>query len=85
MLQNLQGNYQFGGKIEKVCIYPLSDYCWDTLQNSKKHSMKTRGNDFHTVNSGFSARYKRSAIPAMQKILNRDRKEQLSAQKKLQK
>ena len=51
--------------------------------NSKKHTMKTRGNDLYTVNSGFSARYKRSAIPAMQKILNRDRKEQLSAQKKL--
>ena len=32
VIENLQGNYQLGGKIEKVCIYPLSDYCWVTLQ-----------------------------------------------------
>ena len=50
---------------------------------SKQHNMKTRGNDLYQVNSGFSARYRKSAIPAMQRILNRDRKEQLSALKKL--
>ena len=50
---------------------------------SKQHKMKTRENDLYTVNNGFSARYQKSAIPAMQKILNRDRKEQLTALKKL--
>ena len=45
--------------------------------------MKTRGNNLYKVNSGFSEWYRKSAIPAMQKILNRDRKEQLTALKKL--
>ena len=53
------------------------------LINSNEHSMKTRGNNLYKVNSGFSERYRKSAIPAMQKILNRDRKEQLTALKKL--
>ena len=51
--------------------------------NSKQHKMKTRENDLYTVNNGFSARYQKPAIPGMQKILNRDRKEQLTALKKL--
>ena len=53
------------------------------LINSNEHSMKTRGNNLYKVNSGFSERYRKSAIPAMQKILNRDTKEQLKALKKL--
>ena len=37
----------------------------------------------YKVNSAFSARYRKSAIPAMQKILNRDRKQQQQALKSL--
>ena len=37
----------------------------------------------YKVNSAFSARYMKSAIPAMQKILNRDRKQQQQALKSL--
>ena len=52
---------------------------------SKQHDMKTRNNELYKVNSAYSARYMRSAIPAMQKILNRDRKQQLLALRKLSK
>ena len=47
--------------------------------------MRTRNMDLYKVNSALSARYMRSAIPAMQKILNRDRKQQILALRKLSK
>ena len=43
--------------------------------NSKEHIMKTRDNNIYKINYGKSKRYKDSAIPAMQRLLNRDLKE----------
>ena len=44
--------------------------------------MRKRNNDMYKVRSAFSAMYMKSAIPAMQNILNRDRKQQLLALKR---
>ena len=51
--------------------------------SKNQHDMRTRSNNMFKVNSAFSARYLKSAIPAMQKILNRDRKQQQQALKSL--
>ena len=43
--------------------------------STKTHEMKTRHNDIYKVNKGYSKRYMQSAIPSMQRILNRDKQE----------
>ena len=55
-------------------LFPLS---------KKKHLMKTRGCDAYKVSKGYSERFLKSAIPYMQRLLNKDRKKQLNDQKKL--
>ena len=51
--------------------------------HSKRHDMKTRKSDFYTVCKSHGQRYYKSAIPAMQRMLNRDIKDQQEALKKL--
>ena len=51
--------------------------------NSKSHDMKTRKSDFYKVSKSYSKRYLQSAIPSMQRLLNRDIKEQRESLKKL--
>ena len=45
--------------------------------------MKTRKSDFYKVSKSYSKRYLQSAIPSMQRQLNRDIKEQRESLKKL--
>ena len=51
--------------------------------NSKSHDMKTRKSNFYKVSRSYSKRYLQSAIPSMQRQLNRDIKEQRESLKKL--
>ena len=51
--------------------------------NSKSHDMKTRKSDFYKVSKSYSKRHLQSAIPSMQRQLNRDIKEQKESLKKL--
>ena len=51
--------------------------------NSKEHIMKTRDNNIFKIKYGKSKRYKDSAIPAMQRLLNRDLREQKLVLKRL--
>ena len=51
--------------------------------HSKRHDMKTRKSDFYKVCKSHGQRYYKSAIPAMQRMLNRDIKDQQEALKKL--
>ena len=51
----------------------------------KRHEMKTRHNDIFKVNKGYSKRYLQSAIPSMQRILNRDKQKQVEALKQISK
>ena len=53
--------------------------------NSKRHDMKTRHCDIYKINKGHSKRYMQSAIPSMQKILNRDKQKQVDALKQISK
>ena len=53
--------------------------------NSKRHDMKTRHCDIYKINKGHSKRYLQSAIPSMQRILNRDKQKQLDALKQISK
>ena len=52
-----------------------------------KHSFiwnygKTRGGDVYKVSKGFSERFCKSAIPYMQRLLNKDKKKQLKELKR---
>ena len=47
----------------------------------KNHHMKTRGGDVYKISKGFSERFVNSAIPYMQRLLNRDKKNQLKVLK----
>ena len=51
--------------------------------NSKSHGMNTRKSDFYKVSKSYSKRHLQSAIPSMQRQLNRDIKEQRESLKKL--
>ena len=51
--------------------------------NSKSHDMNTRKSDYYKVSKSYSKRYLQSAIPSMQRLLNRDKKEQRESFKKL--
>ena len=51
--------------------------------NSKCHEMKTRKSNIYKVSRSCSKRYQQSAIPSMQRMLNRDIKEQRESLKKL--
>jgi len=42
--------------------------------STKGHKMQTRHCDIFKINNGYSKRYMKSAIPSMQRILNRDRR-----------
>ena len=53
--------------------------------NSKQHGMRTRHSDIFQVNKCYSKRYLKSAIPSMQRILNRDKKKQIEALKQISK
>ena len=55
-------------------LFPLS---------TKRHLMRTRGNDIYKIGKGFSERFVKSAIPYMQRLLNEDIKRQLKDLKKL--
>ena len=50
--------------------------------SKKKHLMKTRGGDVYKVSKGFSERFCKSAIPYMQRLLNKDKKKQLKELKR---
>ena len=52
-------------------------------KNSQRHDMKTRKSDFYKVPKSYSKRHLQSAIPSMQRQLNRDIKEQKESLKKL--
>ena len=41
--------------------------------------MQTRHSDILKINKGYSKRYMKSAIPSMQRILNKDKQKQLEA------
>lgn len=41
--------------------------------NSKCHDMDTRKSDYYKVSKSYSKRYLKSAIPSMQRLLNRDK------------
>ena len=51
--------------------------------STKRHIMKTRGNDMYKIRKGFSERFVKSAIPYMQRLLNEDQKRQLKNLKML--
>ena len=51
--------------------------------NSKFHDMKTRKSDYYKVSKSYSKRYLQSAIPSMQRLLNRDKREQRESLRKL--
>ena len=53
--------------------------------SSKSHEMKTRHSDIFKINKGFGKRYMQSAIPSMQRILNRDKQKQVEALKQISK
>ena len=53
--------------------------------NSKRHEMQTRHSDILKINKGYSKRYMQSAIPSMQRILNRDKQMQIEALKQISK
>ena len=53
--------------------------------SSKSHEMKTRHSDIFKINKVFGKRYMQSAIPSMQRILNRDKQKQVQALKQLSK
>ena len=52
---------------------------------SKQHGMRTRHSDIFQINRCHSKRYLKSAIPSMQRILNRDKKKQIEALKQISK
>ena len=47
--------------------------------------MRTRKGEFYKVSKSYGARYAKSAIPSMQRMLNRDIKDQQEIMKKLKK
>ena len=51
--------------------------------NSKFHDMKTRNSDYYKVSKSYSKRYLQSAIPSMQRLLNRDKREQKESLRKI--
>ena len=51
--------------------------------NSKSHDMRTRNSNIYKVTNSYSKRYLQSAIPSMQRLLNRDLQEQRDSLKKL--
>ena len=51
--------------------------------NSKSHNMKTRDSNCYKVSKSYGKRYQQSAIPSMQRLLNRDMKEQKESLRKL--
>ena len=53
--------------------------------SSKQHGMRTRHSDVFQINKCYSKRYLKSAIPAMQRILNRDKQKQIEALKQISK
>ena len=53
--------------------------------SSKRHDMQTRHCDIYKINKGYSKRYMQSAIPSMQRILNRDKQKQVEALKQISK
>ena len=54
-------------------------------KNNKRHDMKTRKSDFIKICNSYGQRYYKSAIPSMQRMLNRDIKDQKESLKKLTK
>ena len=53
--------------------------------STKGHKMQTRHCDIFKINNGYSKRYMQSAIPSMQRILNRDKQKQVRALKQISK
>ena len=51
--------------------------------STKSHEMRTRKSDVYKVCKAFGRRYLKSAVPSMQKMLNRDIRDQLQTLKKL--
>ena len=51
--------------------------------NSKSHDMRARNSNTYKVTKSYSKRYLQSAIPSMQRLLNRDMQEQRNSLKKL--
>ena len=49
----------------------------------KQHAMGTRHSDIYKINNCFGKRYMKSAIPSMQRILNRDKRKQVEALKRI--
>ena len=47
--------------------------------------MQTRHCDIYKINKGYGKRYMQSAIPSMQRILNRDKQKQVDALKQISK
>ena len=45
--------------------------------STKRHLMKTRGGDVYKISKGFSERFVKSAIPYMQRLLNKDKRRQM--------
>ena len=52
-------------------------------KNTKEHEMRTRKGELYKVSKSYGARYFKSAIPSMQRMLNRDIKNQQEIMKKL--
>ncbi len=52
-------------------------------RNRKSHSMEKRSGEKFTVNKAFTERYKRSAIPSMQRLLNSSEKDKIEIFKKI--
>ena len=52
-------------------------------RNRKGHSMEKRSGEKFTVNKAFTERYKRSAIPSMQRLLNSSEKDKIEIFKKI--
>ena len=50
--------------------------------STKRHPMKTRGNNYYKISQGFSEQFFKSAIPYMQRLLNEDNRKQLKDLKK---
>ena len=53
-------------------------------KNLNKHRMEKRSGEKFLVNKAFTERYRRSAIPNMQRLLNNSEKEKMEILKKIE-
>ena len=52
-------------------------------RNRQSHSMEKRSGEKFSVNKAFTERYKRSAIPSMQRLLNSSEKDKMEILKRI--